>query len=425
MSQSDVTRRSVLHIGTADNSGGAARASYRIHRGLSSGDWDSRMLVAQKVTNDEAVSVTRKNWRWKAADRIASIAQERVGLQDVWYPSMQGITSRPELQRANVVNFQNLHGRFFSIPTIGKVSRFRPAVWTLHDMWSFTGHCVYAYENEKWMTGCGDCPILHSDHLPLRYDTTAFHWRLRKKVYSKTRIHIVAPSRWMQGMASRSPLFGNFTVHLIPYGIDTLQFRPVDKQIARTSLNLPLDRQYLLFTAHAVRDNPRKGFAYLEAALAQIDRHDFPKLELLTMGELGPSDTSIAGFPVRSLGFVNDDTLLSLVHSAADVLAAPSIADNLPLTIMESMASGTPVVAFDSGGVSDLIRDGVTGLLAPATDSTALAVSLREILGNSDLRERLRRNAVATIESEFAIGHVAGRYSNLYDEVISEFNHHQ
>jgi glycosyltransferase involved in cell wall biosynthesis len=400
---------SVLHVSASDAVGGSARSAYRLHSGLRDIGWRSRMLVGDRSTDDADVRPLKRNVAWRAADRAAGTVTNAFDLQYVFYPSSFGVVRDPWFREADVVQLFNLHGGYFSHSALPLLTRRRPTIWRLSDQWAFTGHVVYSYECDRWRHGCGSCPHLH-DYPALKRDTTALLWRWKRRVYARSALTIVAPSRWIEGLAKESPLLGSFPVHRIANGVDLDVFRPVDKAEARSALGLDPARPTVLFSAPDLADR-RKGGAVLRAALARLEDADF---DLVVAG----ANAADLARPARALGAL-DEGRLALAYAAADMFVLPTLQENLPNSVLESMASGTPVVASDVGGVPDAVRHLDNGYLVPPAHAGALAEGIRTLLGDGELRARLSASARATVENEFGSELEARRFAELYEEVLA------
>lgn len=389
----------VLHISAADAGGGAARSAYRLHRSLKELGWGSRMLVGEHLTGNLDVRSIKRSTAWRAADRAVSTVTDALDLQYVFYPSSFGVVRDPWFREADVVQLYNTHGSYFSHSALPLLSRRKPVVWRLSDMWALTGHVAYSYECERWRHGCGSCP--HLDTYPrLKRDTTALLFRWKNAVYKRSQLTIVAPSTWLERIARESPLLGRFPVRRIPNGIDLDTFRPHPRDAARAALGLDPARPTVLWSALDL-DDRRKGGREALAAVRSLDG-----VQLVVAG----GGTAPAG--VHELGRL-DDERLSLAYAAADVFLLPALAENLPNAALESLACGTPVAAFDVGGMSDAVRDGETGRLAPAGDVGALAQAIASLL-EADLRDRCR----AVAEREFDARREARDFADLYEELV-------
>ncbi len=307
------------------------------------------------------------------------------------------------------INIHNLHS---AIPKgwrddLVKVCLNRaPTVWTLHDMWSFTGRCAYAYDCRRFLSGCDEnCPT------PNEYPALAPHrirnvWLKREHLMRElSNLIAVTPSQWLAGEAKQG-FWKDHRIEIIPYGIPLQTFCPMEKDNARKALGLPTDQPVLLLVSVDLTER-RKGSAFLMKAL---DLLPF-KVTVITLGANPPE---IHGKHIlhRPLGYVEDDSTKCMAYNAASLLVHPSIADNLPNVILESIACGTPVVAFNTGGVEDAVRPGVTGWLADAISAESLAKAIEMGLDHSkELAGSCRRVA----EEEYSDDLQARRYLQLME----------
>lgn len=407
----------VLHISTADNSGGSGRSAYRVHSGLKDLGVRSRMLVGRKVTNDDDVLPIATAGFNAAADRFFSRAMGRLSWQYLFFPSSFRLLRHPWFREADVVQLYNTHGNYFSHTVLPLLSRRRPVVWRLSDMWPMTGHCAYSFGCERWRTGCGSCPIL-SDPPELYRDTTATLWKIKQWSYSHSDLTIVAPSKWIAGLASQSPLLGRFPIHIIPNGLDTNVFAPVPKQVARESLGIGPSERVILFSAESLTDR-RKGGAHLQAAIRRLAETE-QNITVLMVGQNGSTIDMPASVRTRATGRIDDDRALATIYSAADVFVLPTLAENLPNVALESMACGTPPVIFDVGGCSDAVRHMETGYLAQYADEQDLARGISLLLNDDELRARLSRRSREVAVAEYGIELQAKRFLTLYQHVTQK-----
>ncbi len=408
---------SVLHLSTWDNRGGSGRAAYRLHLGLCRRGLRSRMLVAFRQTDDPDVRILGGRVLGRL-DRACGRVVDRTGLQYLGYPSSLALPRHPWVREADVIQVFNTHGGWLSHRVLAPLSRRRPVVWRLSDMWALTGHCGYAYECERWRTGCGACP--HLEEYPrLPWDTSALLWRLKRRVYAASRLVLVTPTTWLADLARTSPLLGRFPVHVIPNGLDLDRFRPRPRAEARARLDLPADGPMLFFGAASLEE-ARKGAAYLRDALARLGDPLAARLTLLVGGAGGEGWRPPGPFTVRRLGFVDDDERLALAYAAADLFVLPTVAENLANAILESLACGTPVVSFAVGGVPEAVRHLDTGYLATPRDAESLAEGLRRLLADDDARARMGRRAREVAEAEYGLDLQARRFATLYEDVVRE-----
>jgi glycosyltransferase involved in cell wall biosynthesis len=417
----------VIQISTNDIQGGAAKAAYRLHQALRQAGEESEMLVARKDSSDPFVHtyqpaasptsrlrrIVRKEWIRRS--NRASLRHRPEGFEhfrDDRTPfGREVLASIPGSDLANlhwVADFVDISHLFPWLPWQ------RPTVWTLHDMNPLTGGCHFDHGCGRFATRCGSCPQLGSDD---EDDLAARVWLRKKRAFYDIpdhRLHLVAPSRWLADEAKRSSILKRFPVSVIPNGLDVEIFRPAPSTaVVRRALGIPEGARVILFLAEYV-SNRRKGFAYLDEALHAVV--DIPDLYLVSLGKNCPSTS--ARVPHLHLGSITHDPLLAAVYSMADLFVIPSLQDNLPNTVLESIACGTPVAGFDAGGISDMVRDGSTGYLAPVGDIRVLAEAIRRLLTDDAERARMGEFGRALALDHFSLQHQADRYRALYSQML-------
>lgn len=409
----------ILTVSTYDVKGGAARAAYRLHTALRRIGLDTAMMVQSREGPDleveapptalsKALGIVRPTLDLMPLKRYPRMLP--IMFSPAWVP-FTGFARRINGSDADVVHLHWVAGGMMRIEDLAAIRK--PIVWSLHDMWGYTGGCHIDAGCGRFRTHCGNCPALGSDQ-----ERDLSHRVFERKAHTLARVKdltIVGLSSWMAACAKESTLFKDFRVVNIPNPIDTGLFKPVDQRVVRDMLGLPQDRKLLLFGGYKATDNPYKGFAELSQALHSLRGE---QVELVIMGANRPKDPPDLGSPAHYMGSFQDELSLALLYNAADVTILPSHQENLSNTIMESMACGTPVVAFDIGGNRDMVDHRENGWLAEPLDAGQLAEGIRWALANSDgagLREASRR----TVVDRFEQVKVAERYRDLYAEVLN------
>lgn len=323
----------------------------------------------------------------------------------------------PEFRRADIIHLHVIHSGYFNYLALPHLTKRKPAVLTMHDMWSLTGHCAYSYDCEKWRSGCGPCPYPKIEP-PIRRDATRWEWLAKRRVYRKSRLAVAAPSAWLAGLA-REGLPGQCGIDIrqIPAGLNTERFAPRDRRESKASLGLDPDIPLLLVVAANLRDR-RKGFDLFADAMKLLRARQSLNFNVSAMGG-GEGALSAIGGPVLYLGYLNCVQEKQIAYSAADVVVVPSRADNQPCVILEAMACGTPCVAFDVGGIPEVVKDGETGFLARSESAEDLARALEEALSNPGRTAKMGQNARAQICSDHDLLGAARRYLNLYNELLN------
>ncbi|OUL29874.1 glycosyl transferase [Nostoc sp. T09] len=403
----------VLHLNSSDSLGGAAIAGYRLHQGLLAKGLDSRLLVGvSQLGDDDTAVIPRHKW----LEMLIAKLTWRFGFNDFHCTSSFAIPDHYFYKEADILNFHNLHGSYLNYLAIPRLTENKPAVYTLHDMWSFTGHCIYSYDCDRWQTGCGKCP--YPDTYPgIKTDNTNWEWKLKHKVYSRSKLVIVTLSRWLTEQAQKSML-NCFPIHHIPNGIDTQIYQPLDPDLCKFVLGIPTGKKVLMFGAQSLADH-RKGGDLLLQALQQLPDSLKAETVLLTVGGDNIKSSEVFGMDILNLGYLSSDRLKVIAYSAADLFVFPTRADNLPLVLQESMACGTPMVSFDIGGVPDLVRPKITGYLAKPEDAKDLADGIVQILDDQNLQEFMSQQCRAIALKEYSLELQAQQYVDLYRQTLA------
>ena len=420
----------IVHLSTGDILGGAPRASHRLHRGLLQAGQDSLMLVRYKhSTDDSVIQVVPEEHgeeiEWAAflggAVQKQYIDANRTGLSDTIFSfPYQGydLSNSPQVRQANLINLHWV-AYYQSPTTLRKLFDLgKPVVWTLHDQWPFTGGCHYSTGCDKYRHDCADCPQLADD--PFQLPRAVLEDKLA--LFQGADLSIVTPSKWLADCARASKLFKNLRVEAISNALDIETLAPLPKAQAKEGLGLDPKINTVLFVAQR-RSEGRKGFEHLAAALAHcLETAEFRKLvdsskvALLCLG--GPGEQLLElGLPTVSLGYINSDEEIRRAYAAADVFVLPSLEDNLPNTMLEAMSCGTPVVAYDAGGIPEVVISDVTGELVPVGDTRGLAEGMLSLLFNADRRKAMGRNCRTMMEEGYSLPVQARRYTDLYQEL--------
>lgn len=416
----------ILHISTYDRRGGDGRAAYGLHTGLRRCGHDSRMFVSDKTTDDPSVVLfspcMKPLTRLQRRIRRTRLSRKLAPYRHTMPEGTDGFCLHRSQHRQDFIrqlpayDVANLHGvyDFLDYSTFfSTVSAQKPIIWTLHGMNPFTGGCHYDADCGRFQAACGACPLLGSENTA---DLSYREWRSKQAVFDalpEKSVTLVSPSRWLADTARRRSLGASWPVEIIPYGVDTDVFMPRDRYETRAELDIPVDACVIFFIAQ-YHQSVRKGYAQLMETLRLLP--PIPNLWLLSAGNIAanlPID-----LPHRHMDFINDDERLSCLYSAADVCVVPSLEDNLPNTVLESMACGTPVCGFETGGIPDMVRTNLTGLLARKGDVKGLSCAVETLLTDRELRARLSSQCRRTALDEYTLDLQARRYEDLYRRLL-------
>ncbi len=419
----------ILHLNFSDRDGGAAIAAFRLNEGLNNRRVQSKILVVNKRSDCSMVQeIQQKKFLGRSAQNIDSLPLK-------FYPNRLGSTfsiswfgspveNHPWVLEADIVNLHWVNRGLISLRTLPRLKK--PLVWTLHDQWAFTGGCHYASNCTKYEKKCGSCPQLNSNH---EYDLSRWVWNSKRKAYKGLSLNIVCISNWMKACVERSSLLHNAQITVIPNaqitvipnGLNTNIYKSVNKEEARRILNLPKDEPLILFGAMSATSDPRKGFVFLEKAFEKLRSSGIGKrYQLVIFGSYSSQKAESLPFKTHYIGRLRDDVSLVLAYNAADVFVCPSIEDNLPNTVLEALSCGTPVVAFNVGGIPDMVTHMENGYLATPKDVEDLANGIQWVLENEEQRKKLSYNARKKIENEFTLELQSERYKRLYQEILQK-----
>lgn len=415
----------VVHLSTNEMKGGAARAAHRLHQGLRAESVASSMFVRKKQSRqDHVLQLQPDDSFFAKCRRVFRYGQIRSDFfpRYVTRPGSTGTLMNDDRSRfagevvdqlpsATILNLHWVAG-FVDIPEFFERTNV-PIVWTLHDMNPITGGCHYNFGCRRFEQSCGRCPRIDST---TTNDPSRKSWRRKRAAFKKkineSQLHVVAPSKWLAREARKSTLLGEAPIHRIPYGLDHTLFRPMCARVERSRFNIPDVRRVVLFVAHSSTDH-RKGLDLLVKALTNAELVD------VTLVSIGSDSPEIPDRISRvHAGHIDDDERLSVLYSMADVFVIPSRQDNLPNTVLESMACGTPVVGFNTGGIPDMVRPGETGWLAETGNVRSLRQAIESALENDGERERIGRRCRKVVEKEYTLERQAEQYRMLYKSML-------
>jgi glycosyltransferase involved in cell wall biosynthesis len=330
----------------------------------------------------------------------------------------RNIAKHPSLKEADIIHIHWINHGFLSPKDLAKLDELdKPIVWTFHDSNAFTGGCHVRYACEHYHKSCGHCPLLkNSSEKDISYKT----WTRKSKAYAKLNCHIVAPSNWMADSVKMSSLMGFRPVTVIPNTIETDVFKPYVKAEAKRILKIAAEKFVLMSGFMPSKNDKHKGTSYLIDALNDLSTRpgiDKDKIELVIFGNKANAEMPEFPFKTTFLGSIDNDSHLAKCYSAADVFIAPSLEDNLPNTVMESLACATPVVAFKTGGIPDMVRHLENGYLAEYKSAEDLATGI-EWLYHDEHAPEIQKEARRSILMHFSEAVVADQHLQLYQELL-------
>lgn len=421
----------VTLINTSDAGGGAPAACMRLLKALQQKSVDTKLLVEEKKTAEPAVVPAGSGRFYRLIAKLNFLSER---LPFIWFkarsrevrfafsPANAGmdVSHDPVVTEADILHLHWTNSGFLSIRDLKKLLQTgKPVVWTLHDMWTFTGGCHYSADCDHFLNECGNCWMLKS---PADNDTSHAGWLRKAEMYNATRQKpvMITCSRWLAGVAKTSSLLKDFRIEAIPNPIDVDLFSPGNKDELRKTWNIDPKAKIILFGAANILDR-RKGITYLVEALniLKANYSGLDGLEIVIFGKNKSFDVSVLPFKVNELNVIKSEKQMAELYSLADVYVTPAIEDNLPNTVMESLACGTPVVAFNTGGLPEMVDHLQNGYLAEFKSAADFASGIHRML-TSDKKNLLAENARQKVLDNFTNDIVAEKYLAVYKSIFKK-----
>lgn len=443
----------ILQLNTRDIGGGAEKIAWNLFEGHRSGGNHSWMAVGEKISHDADVLeippryqvgtvysrvLMKARHALRALDRnmqpfgcwIGGVLYwlahplERYwisrGFENFEFPGtwqlLDLLVDKPDLIHAH-----NLHGGYFDLRYLVELSHQVPVLLTLHDEWTFTGHCAYTLGCKRWEQGCGSCPDL-TIYPEIKRDATEYNWTRKREIYRQSRLYLSTPSDWLMERAKRSML-KLLKTRVIPNGIDVDLFKsPENRQLVREQLELPPDA--IVFLAVVQKWSCFKDYQTIEDALVFLSKRALAKRRDVFFVNLGCDrdvESSIAGIPSKKISYITDPKKVAAYYQAADVFLHAAHSENFPTTVLESLACGTPVIATAVGGIPEQIEEGETGFLVPQRDAEAMSKRMSALIQDDALRERMGKNAVMAARRHFSLNRMLDQYQDWYDKIIADW----
>ena len=412
----------VILLNTFERTGGAAIAANRLMKALINAGINAKSLVLHKQTNDKNVISVQSSFIKKQLARLNFLLERGIiflhncfSRKDLFKVSIANtgfdVSKHPLVKQADIIHLHWINQGFFSLRDLKKLADSgKPIIWTMHDQWSYTGICHYTGNCDKFINLCAYCPQLLN---PNKFDLSYKTFKKKEQLYKSNVFTFVGCSRWIANEAKRSYLGSKANIVSIPNPIDITLYTKKSKSDARIALGLPLNKKLILFGACKVTDT-RKGFDYMKSSCdllfkqKKIAQED---IQIVVFGDKTNEIESLLPYPVLNVGYINDVQTMVNLYNAVDLFLIPSLEDNLPNTIMEAMACGTPCVGFNIGGIPEMIDHKQNGYVAAYKSAEDLA---KGILWCFDHYNILSAEARKKVESTYNETIVAKQYIELY-----------
>ncbi|MCP3680544.1 MAG: glycosyltransferase [Gammaproteobacteria bacterium] len=373
---------------------------------------ESRHLVWFKDTDNPEV-LTFGGKIIKSANLMIRAVERATSLQSVLYPHAKQMMKMPAFKEADLIHLHIIHSGFFSFAHLPMITAAKPTVWTLHDPWALTGHCIYPRNCKNWLNGCGNCPDLKTSK-PLLIDTTRFLFNYKRKAYEQSNLTIIVASKWMHDMVKSSPMLNHATVHQIPFGLDLDFFSPTATPNAREKLGIADNALVITFRSD---NNEFKGLPYILQALERIKAQQ--PIAIITLSRKPLKQQFNERFQVINLGWTNDEAQIRDAFVASDIFLMPSIAEAFGMMAIEALACAKPIIVFADTSLPEVTFSPDVGIAVPMRDGEALYHALQNLIDNPDERRNRGKKGREIAELHYDEKIHANRIAEIYKKVVN------
>lgn len=414
LSEAAPLRIAIVHA--SDLGGGAERSVVSLHRGLRAAGHASTLFVGEQKTDEPGVVKIPYARGVPGSRRVARTLERRFGWQDIYNPSFRRLATLLDGQ-FDIVHFHSLWGSsgYADLSALPAITRRIPGILTLRDYWMLTGHCAVYFDCMRWQTGCGRCPDL-TIQPAIPVDGTHYNWRRKQRVIAASNLHVVGISDHVKQQVERSPIFAGKPVSRIYNGIDLDVFRPCSEEQRRQqrhALGIADDEVAILMAGQTV-EGLRQGIATRYAVQAINALPATSKVRALVIGRSAPRVAELLQIPAVVLPYQTDPAAMAKLYQSSDTTLVTSEVEAFGRIGAESQACSTPVVAFDSGGIPEVVGQDVGGLVVPRRDSAGLLQALAAMVVDQSMRQRLAAGGLAHVRTEFDQREVTAHYLGLY-----------
>lgn len=403
----------ILEVTCNDLPGGIFNG-YDLHNSLKELGYDIKQMVKRKYSdcgtvksfcNDEFCLSQVIEW-----ERVHSVSH-------VMIPFGYVLKKSSEFQEADIVHYHILHNHTISLLHYAELMNQKCSLWTIHDMWIMTGNCIQPTECLKWMTGCGNCPLLTEGPFMMEQDNTEFMWNVKKQVLSQINPEIVVASDYIKKCITKSPLTRHFDkIHVIPFGIASEKYNVSEKALKKKKFHIPVEHKVIGFRAD---DSYIKGCAYLYEALEKIGAYS--DITLLCVGEGTVPNRITDKYNIMELGLVHNQDKMIDFFEAVDIFVMPSLSEGFGLMSIEAMAAGCAVICFKGTVLEEITDSPLCGVAVDYKSTGALAAAIERLIGNYSEMETRGKLGYELVKNKYRFEDYVEKHRRLYEKLYEDY----
>ena len=380
---------------------------------LNANNIESKQFVMEKLGDDINVIPIVETQLSNVIRKKCIELEDKLSIQSQIYPFGEIIGEHQDFKTADIVHYHLIFNHFMSLTTFKKLVKMKKSVWTIHDPWAMTGHCVYPVECNKWLEGCKECPNLDR-YSPLRVDNSSVNWNIKKSIYEDLDLDIIVASQWMYNLVKKSPLMKNFKkIHIVPFGIDLDIFKNVEnKKEVRIKNQIPTDNFVIMF-----REDPQewKGLEEIKNMLRKLN--PAIPVTILTVGGTGLLKEFEGKYDIREYGWVNDDNLMAKLYSMTDLFLMPSVAEAFGLMAIEAMASSIPIIVLEGTSLPSVTFAPEYGIAVQRGEAENFVAHVERLILNPHECRRRGKLGRELAEKHYDVNKYNKRMIQLYKEI--------
>jgi len=376
--------------------------------------YSAKQFVVSKVGDDKnTIPLIKTNGGYFIIEKCMEF-EKKISMQSVIYPFGEIIRESEEFKEADIVHYHLIFNYFMSLYSFKNLAKLKPTVWTLHDPWAMTGHCVYPVDCKGWLNGCKECPYLDR-YAPLEEDNASSIWNIKKDIYKDLDIDIVVASQWMYDMVKKSPLTKHFErVHLIPFGIDLDLFkRKENREEIRKRLGISKGNFVIMFR----QAQDWKGITEIKEMLKALNINK--PVTLLTVGESRMMDEFKDKYQVIEYEWVNDNNLMVELYSASDLFLMPSVAEAFGMMAIEAMACSLPVIVFEGTSLPSVTFSPECGIALKRGETDTFVKTLNRLISSPEECTKRGNLGRELAEKHYGIERYNREIIELYEEIFN------
>lgn len=369
----------------------------------------------QKKSDEETVKSLASD-SFANVDSMLCNLEYKLSVNNVLFPYYHFLLRNKEFQKSDLLHYQLIHGNMISLYDFEELFQLKPTVWTIHDLWLITGHYLHPFDCEGWKNGCIDCPRILDDPA-LRFDTAHALWNLKKKCLRNINIDFVVTTDYMRRYLKNSPISAHFSkIHKIPFGLNINNVMTYSQEYGKQALGIP--KEQIVF-AFRDSDNGIKGQDYILKALQNVT---FSNITLLSVGGGHSLEPISDKYPIIELGWQNDQHMIDMFYTAADIFLMPSLAESFGMMSVEAMAYGCPVICFQNTVLEEITYAPECGVAVPYRDSGALEKAIGHLIVHPEERRRRGELGREIVKKHYKYSDYVRRHVELYESVLKRTN---